>query len=118
MHVCASRYIASLKNYFSCVSVENYVAATCPNVGKKKVKRPVGRPRKRPLESDGQALADNRELENIQAATVHGEEPSVKSIRRQYTEKQKKRVVLYADTTELFPLKGSSAFREGTSSGG
>ena len=48
-----------------------------PNIGKKTVKRPVGR---RPLESDGQALADNRELDNIQAATVHGEEPSVKSI--------------------------------------
>ena len=60
------------------------------------VKRPVGSPRKRPLESDCQALADNLELEKIQAATVHGEEPSVKSIRRQYTEKQKKRVVLYA----------------------
>ena len=27
-------------------------------------------------------LADNRELENIRAAPVHGEEPSVKSIRR------------------------------------
>ena len=34
-------------------------------MGKKTVKRPVARPRKRPLESDGQALADNRELENI-----------------------------------------------------
>ena len=76
--------MASLKNYFSCVSVENYVAAlfkpTSPERGKKMVKRPVGRPRKRPLESDGQALADNRELENIQAAPVHGEEPSVKSL--------------------------------------
>ena len=69
---------------------------TSPERGKKTVKRPVGRPRKRPLQSDGQALPDNRELENIQAAPVHGEEPSVKSIRRQYTEKQKKRVVLYA----------------------
>ena len=91
--------MASLKNYFSCVSVENYVAAlfkpTSPERGKETVKRPVGRPRKRPLESDGQALPDNRELENIQAAPVHGEEPSVKSIRRQYTEKQKKHVVLY-----------------------
>ena len=81
--------MASLENYFSCVSVENYVAAlfkpTSPEHGKKTVKRPVGRPRKRPLESDGQALADNRELENIQAAPVHGEEPSVKSIRRHVT---------------------------------
>ena len=78
--------MASLKNYFSCVSVENCVAAlfkpTSPECGKNTVKRPVGRPRKRPLESDGQALADNLELENIQAAPVHGEEPSVKSIRR------------------------------------
>ena len=80
--------MASLKKYFSCVSIENYVAAlfkpTSPERGKKTVKRPVGRPRKCPLESDGQALADNRELENIQAAgaPVHGEEPSVKSIRR------------------------------------
>ena len=74
------------ENYFSCISVEIYVAAlfkpTSAERGKKTVKRPVGRPRNRPLESDGQALADNRELENIQAAPVHGEEPSVKSIRR------------------------------------
>ena len=90
----------SLNNYFSCVIVVNYVAAlfkpTFTECGKKTVKRPVGRPRECPMESDGQALADNRELENIQAAPVHGEEPSVKSIRHQYTEKQKKRVVLYA----------------------
>ena len=63
-----------------------YLSLYLPNVGKKTVKRPVARPRKRSLESDGQALADNREHENIQAAPVHGEEPSVKSIRCQYTE--------------------------------
>ena len=50
----------------------------------------------RPLESNGQALADNRELNIIQAAPVCDEEPSVKSIQRQYMEKQKKHVVLYA----------------------
>ena len=121
--VCFERAkIASLKNYFSCVSVENYVAAlfkpTSPERGKKTVKRPVGRTRKRPLESDGQALADNRELENIQAAPVHGEEPSVKSIRRQYTENKRSALFCTLDTTEFVPLKGSSAFREETSSGG
>ena len=55
--------------------------STSPERGKKTVKCPVWRPRKHPLESDGQALAYNQELENIQAAPVHGEEPSVKSIR-------------------------------------
>ena len=51
----------------------------------------------RPLESNGQALADNRELNIIQAAPVCDEEPSVKSIQCQYMymEKQKKHV-LYA----------------------
>ena len=73
--------MVSLKNYFSCISVENYIAALFKPSSPER-KRPVGRPRKRPLESDGQALADNRELENIQAAPVHGEEPSVKSIQR------------------------------------
>ena len=41
------------------------------------IKRPVGRPRKRPLESDGQELADNRELDIIQVAPVRDEEPSL-----------------------------------------
>ena len=84
MHVCAlneQNGPASLKKYFSCVSVEDYVAAlfkpTSPERRKMTLKRPVGRPRKRPLESDGQELADNRELDIIQAAPVRDEEPSV-----------------------------------------
>ena len=92
--------MASLKEHFSCVSVKDYVAASFKPTSlerwKMMLKRPVGRPRKRPLESNGQALADNRELNIIQAAPVRDEEPSVKSIQCQYMEKQKKHVVLYA----------------------
>ena len=91
--------MASLKEHFSCVSGEDYVAASFKPTSlerwKMTLKRPVGRPRKRPLERNGQALADNRELNIIQAAPVRDEEPSVKSIQRQYMEKQKKHV-LYA----------------------
>ena len=84
MHVCALNEQsgpASLKKYFSCVSVEDYVAAsfkpTSPERRKMTLNCPVGRPRMRPLESGGQALADNRELDIIQAAPVRDEEPSV-----------------------------------------
>ena len=79
----------------------------------------MGRQSKCPLElSNGQAEADKPE--NIQAAPVFadGEEPSAKSIRCQYTAKQKQRVVLSLGTTEFVPLKGSSAFCERISSGG
>ena len=95
MHVCALNeqdiiIIASLKKYFSCVSVENYVAAlfkpASPERREEDGKASCSEAKKRPLESDGQALANNQKLENIQVAPVHGEEPSVKSIRRQYTE--------------------------------
>ena len=71
------------------------VKSTSPEHGKT-VKHPVVRPRKSPLESNGQALAENQEFENIQVAPIHGEEPSMKYVRHQYTEKQKKHVVLYA----------------------
>ena len=77
MHVCAlneQNGPASPKKYSSCVSVEDYVAtsfkSTSPERQKMTLKHPVGRPRKRPMESDGQALADNRELDIIQAAPV------------------------------------------------
>ena len=81
---------------------EDYIAASFSTRerrigGKKTAKRPLGRPRKRLLElSNGQAEADKPE--NIQAAPVFadGEESSAKSIRCQYTAKQKQRVVLYA----------------------
>ena len=71
-------------------------------------KRPVGRLRKRPLElSNGQAEADKPE--NIQAAPVvaDGEEPSARSIRCQYTAKQKQRVVLYARRHGVRPAEAT-----------
>ena len=88
--------MANLTDYFSRVTTKDYVAASFKSTerGKKTVKRPVGRPRKRPLESDGQAQANK---ENAPVVPVDGEEPtSVKSIRCQYTMKQKQHVVLYA----------------------
>ena len=81
---------------------------------KKTVKRPVGRPTgkapagKRLLESARQAQTDDEE--NFQVARVHlsvdGEEPtSVKSIRCQYSLKQKQLVVRYARHHRVHPTK-------------
>ena len=73
---------------------------------KKTAKRPVGRPRKRPLElSNGQAEADKPENIQVAPVVVDGEEPSAKSIRCQYTAKQKQRVVLYAGHHGVCPAE-------------
>ena len=63
----------------------------------------MGRPGKCPLESDCKVQADK---ENVPA---DGEEPanlSVKSIRCQYTDEQKKHVVLYARHHGVHPTEG------------
>ena len=60
------RELVTLTDFFKRVSPEEYIAASfstreCGIGGKKPVKRPVGRPRKRPLEvmmaSDEQSIA-------------------------------------------------------------
>ena len=90
--------MATLKDYFNCISPEDFVAAAFTECGKKKVKpskRPVGRPKKRPLEVR-EAQADK---ESVQVALIpaDSEEPtSVKSVLSQYTAKQKQRIVQYA----------------------
>ena len=83
MHVCAlneQNGLAFLKKYFSCISVEDVAASfkpTSPERRKMMLKHPVGSPRKHPLESNGEELANNRELDIIQAAPVRDEEPSL-----------------------------------------
>ena len=89
----------SLAGYFSSVSTKDYVTASFRSTERgKTVKQPVRRSREHRLESNGQAQADK---ENVQVAPVHAlaefEEPTgIKSIRCQYTVKQKQHIVLHA----------------------
>ncbi len=90
--------MACLTDFFKRVSVEEHIAASfVPREPRQKTaKRPVGRPRKRPLQSDVDGQTHTAQ-DNVQPASADGEEPTNdKSIRRQYTAKQKKRVVQYA----------------------
>ena len=74
--------------------------------GQKATKRPVGRPRKHTLTESGQAQTDNNEVTTATLPSTGIEEPAGgtcseeaagdKCIQRQYTDKQKQRVVLYA----------------------
>ena len=99
----------SISRYFDRVSKEEYVASSfsnAPSVTQKMTKRPVGRPRKRPVrdaDADKENVSVTRaetstqeQLDDGEDARVHGEEPTAKRVRCQYTMKQKQRVVVYA----------------------
>ena len=89
--------MASVTDYFARVGTEEYQRSLFipKDCRKKPVKRPVGRSRKRRLEGDSSVQnSSGTAKENAQPTGTDGEEPTTdKSIRCQYTDKQKHHVV-------------------------
>ena len=117
-HVCvvsaSDREMASLADYFS--RVVYYVAASFRSMeSDKTVKRPIGygeTRKKHPLESNRQTQEDKENVQVSPHVSADGEElVNVKSIRCQYTIKQKQRVVLYHGVRPT-ELRKALAFHE------
>ena len=99
----------TLTDYFNHISTEDFVAGAftsteCGRREVKPVKHPVGRP-KRPLEMS-EAQANKESIQQVAPILADSKEPtSGKSIRCQYTAKQKQRVVLYARHHGVHPAE-------------
>ncbi len=98
-----------ITSYFNTVMLSEHLATAFQprEPGKKTVKRPVGRPRKRRAEDESlleTASVANVGKENLQPTADDGEE-SVKGIRLQYSTKQKKRVVMWARHHRVRPTE-------------
>ena len=91
-----------LTDFFHCVSHEEHLALSFRprerSPAKEVTKRPVGRPRKRPVDSastDPQPCTEtNRGSQQTEKENVVVEPEKTKAIRHQYTAKQMERVVI------------------------